>query len=208
MFLLTPGDAALLRLLNERKTADGSQIPLRTAIATANPSRSDYYNEPLDPANLDRFALQLCTDGLVHDEAWSEAAQVISGNLTTASGNAQLFTNLQEDVRGACEQVVDMACVHDALPWVQLPRQVIGGLVELLRRLVEIHGCNDRNSFLTDRTFLVKAPRIMQARALLSGRRHVTAEDLRVLTYMTTYRVPANVHKDISMIIDSVISEM
>jgi hypothetical protein len=58
----------LLRLLNERKTADGSQIPLCTAIATANPARADYYNEPLDPANLDRFALQLCTDGLVHDK--------------------------------------------------------------------------------------------------------------------------------------------
>jgi MoxR-like ATPase len=205
VFVLTLGDAALLRLLNERKTADGLQIPLCTAIATANPSRSDYYNEPLDPANLDRFALQLCTNGLVHDEAWSEAAQVISGNLTTASGNTHIFTSLQED---ACKQVVDMACVHDALPWVQLPRQVIAGLVELLRRLVEIHGCNERNSFLTDRTFLVKAPRIMQARALLSGRRHVTAEDLRVLSYMTTYRVPANVHKDISAIIDSVISEM
>ena len=101
-----------------------------------------------------------------------------------------------------------MACVHDALPWVQLPRPVIGGLVELLRRLVETHGCNERNSFLTDRTFLVKAPRIMQAAALLDGRNLVIPEDLRVLRYMTTYRVPPNVHRDISTIIDGVIAEM
>lgn len=207
------GGAALLRLLNERKTADGSQIPLCTAIATANPPRSDYYNEPLDPANLDRFALQLSTDGLVHDEAWSEAAQVIHDNLTTQSDDPQRLATAQEDEQDdatsdACERVVDMACVYDALPWVRLPRPVIAGLVELLRRLVEIHGCNERNSFLTDRTFLVKAPRIMQARALLYGRTMVTPEDLRVLQYMTTYRVPANVHKDISAIIDSVISEM
>ena len=109
---------------------------------------------------------------------------------------------------GTHERIVDMACVHDALPWVRLPRKVIGGLVELLRRLVEQHGCNERNSFLTDRTFLVKAPRIMQAKALLSGRTLVKPEDLRVLQYMTTYRVPPNVHKDICVIIDGVISEM
>ena len=101
-----------------------------------------------------------------------------------------------------------MSGVHDALPWVRLPRPIIGGLVELLRRLVESHGCNERNSLLTDRTFLVKAPRIMQARALLSGRTVVAAEDLRVLEYLTTYRVPPHVHQEVATIIDGVVAEL
>ena len=105
-------------------------------------------------------------------------------------------------------ETVDMSCVHDALPWVRLPRPIIGGLVELLRRLVESHGCNERNSLLTDRTFLVKAPRIMQARALLSGRTVVAAEDLRVLEYLTTYRVPPHVHQEVATIIDGVVAEL
>lgn len=159
-------------------------------------------------------------------QAWSDAARVISNNLV-ASGEAHdvssaansaasvhpFATTTQEGLHSnsasdAHERVVDMTCVHDALPWVQLPRQIIGALIELLRRLVETHGCNERNSFLTDRTFLVKAPRIMQARALLCGRTVVIPEDLRVLQYMTTYRVPPNVHKDVSTIIDGVISEL
>ena len=55
-----PGEAlnVLLRILNERKFGE-TPIPLLTAIATSNPLRDEYYNEPLDPANLDRFAIQL-----------------------------------------------------------------------------------------------------------------------------------------------------
>ena len=53
-----PGEAlnVLLRILNERKFGE-KPIPLLTAIATSNPLRDEYYNEPLDPANLDRFAI-------------------------------------------------------------------------------------------------------------------------------------------------------
>ena len=52
-----PGESlnVLLRILNERKFFD-EEIPLLTAIATSNPTADEYYNEPLDPANLDRHA--------------------------------------------------------------------------------------------------------------------------------------------------------
>ena len=58
-----PGEAlnVLLRILNERQYLD-DEIPLLTAIATSNPTADDYYNEPLDPANLDRFTIQLRSD--------------------------------------------------------------------------------------------------------------------------------------------------
>jgi hypothetical protein len=38
-------------VLNERQFQT-EKIPLLTAIATSNPTADDYYNEPLDPANL------------------------------------------------------------------------------------------------------------------------------------------------------------
>ena len=61
-----PGEAlnVLLRILNERRFGE-REIPLLTAIATSNPFQDEYYNEPLDPANLDRFALQLRVEGLL-----------------------------------------------------------------------------------------------------------------------------------------------
>ena len=60
-----PGESLniLLRILNERKFFN-EPIPLLTAIATSNPTADEYYNEPLDPANLDRFVLQVKALGL------------------------------------------------------------------------------------------------------------------------------------------------
>ena len=72
---------------------------------------------------------------------------------------------------------------------------------------METHGCDEKNSLLTDRTFLVKAPRILQAKALLAGRGAVEPEDLRVLAYMTTYRVPPHVHQEMHEIIDGASQE-
>ena len=60
----SPGEAlnVLLRVLNERQFQT-ERIPLLTAIATSNPTVDDYYNEPLDPANLDRFTIQIRSTG-------------------------------------------------------------------------------------------------------------------------------------------------
>src|SRR5215475_5964930 len=73
-----PGEALniLLRILNERKFGDDNS-PLLTAIATCNPTKDEYYNEPLDPANLDRFTIQMRTLGLLQRNQWEQAAKVI-----------------------------------------------------------------------------------------------------------------------------------
>ena len=51
-----PGEAlnVLLRILEERMHGS-NQIPLVSAIATANPAGDAYYTDPIDPATLDRF---------------------------------------------------------------------------------------------------------------------------------------------------------
>ena len=55
-----PGEAlnVLLRLLNERKYGN-EPIPLLCAVATGNPAIAGSYVEPLDPANVDRFIIQV-----------------------------------------------------------------------------------------------------------------------------------------------------
>jgi MoxR-like ATPase len=92
-----PGEALniLLRILNERKFG-GARIPLLCAIATANPSDDAYYNEPLDPANLDRFALQVKASGLIQQRSWQEAAEVIRLFASGSSNNGAAEDNSGE----------------------------------------------------------------------------------------------------------------
>lgn len=73
-----PGESlnVLLRILNERKFFN-EPIPLLTAIATSNPTADEYYNEPLDPANLDRFVLQVKSLGISYGKKWNDAKKII-----------------------------------------------------------------------------------------------------------------------------------
>ena len=74
-----PGESlnVLLRILNERKYGD-EDIPLLTAIATSNPTADEYYNEPLDPANLDRFVIQVNSKGISYSKQWDDVKKIIS----------------------------------------------------------------------------------------------------------------------------------
>jgi hypothetical protein len=49
------------RVLNERKF--GERHPTAHRDRDLEPARDEYYNEPADPANLDRFAIQLRVSG-------------------------------------------------------------------------------------------------------------------------------------------------
>eukprot|EP00933_Yihiella_yeosuensis_P045072 TRINITY_DN40380_c0_g1_i1.p1 TRINITY_DN40380_c0_g1~~TRINITY_DN40380_c0_g1_i1.p1 ORF type:complete len:382 (-),score=62.13 TRINITY_DN40380_c0_g1_i1:50-1156(-) len=207
-----PGEAlnVLLRLLNERQyngPSSGDEVwnlPLRTAIATSNPSDpgSRYYTEPLDPANLDRFVLQLRTDGAISSGRWDEAARIID-----------LFSDIVE--KGAPEEdsesvlsgaaATELRLATEAHARTGVPQNVRKLLLEVLKELVTKHGVSQKNSLLTDRTFLVKALKVMRAHAVLHGREECTSEDIWVLPYMTTFRVPENVHRNIEGIIDGVL---
>jgi MoxR-like ATPase len=189
-----PGEAlnVLLRLLQERKLGD-APIPLLTAIATSNPQRDEYYNEPLDPANLDRFALQLRVPGLLDAQDPGPARELVA---RAASGT------LADDPRA--EAVCDRAALdaaHAALAAVAVPPRVRDALLELLRILRAEYGCDEGNALLTDRTFLVKAVKLMRGSAWLAGCREVRGEDLAVLRWVTTFRVPEEAHEKMSELI-------
>jgi MoxR-like ATPase len=192
----SPGEAlnVLLRVLNERKFG-GDRIPLLTAIATGNPTKDDYYNEPLDPANLDRFTLQMRTLGLLQRNNWQEAARVVDLYANTI-GTPEAAPKVDR-------LVLDKAFA--SLPKVDLTEPVKQLLLEFLNVLLNDYGCNDSNSLLTDRTFLVKAVKILKAKAVLEGRDRCVPEDLFVLKYMTTFRIPEELHNRIEDIINELL---
>jgi MoxR-like ATPase len=189
-----PGEAlnVLLRLLQERKLGD-AQIPLMTAIATSNPQRDEYYNEPLDPANLDRFALQLRVPGLLGADDLAPAHELVA----RAAAGA-----LAEDAQAlaVCDRAA-LDAAYGALAQVAFPTRVRDALLELLRILRAEFGCDEASSLLTDRTFLVKAVKLLRGHAWLAGRSEVASEDLALLRWLTTFRVPEEAHEKMEEIV-------
>ena len=185
----------LLRILNERKFGE-EPIPLISAIATSNPMREEYYNEPLDPANLDRFAIQLCVTGLLQ-----------GGDAARARTLVDRFVEGQVVEQPEAEAVLDRETfdrAFAALGRIAVPDAVKDALLQVYRVLVFDYDCDDTNSLLTDRSFLVKALKLLRGRALLRGSDRVGLEDLDVLRWMTTFRVPEGVHEKVPEIVAQV----
>jgi MoxR-like ATPase len=189
-----PGEAlnVLLRILQERKLGE-ADIPLMTAIATSNPQLDEYYNEPLDPANLDRFALQLRVPGLLGTEDLAPARALVE---RAARGE------IAEDARASavCDRAA-LDAAYAALAGVAVPPRVREALLELLRILRAEYGCDEGNSLLTDRSFLVKSVKLLRGHAWLAGRESAGCEDLAVLRWMTTFRVPEEAHEKLPEIV-------
>ncbi len=189
-----PGEAlnVLLRVLNERKFGEET-IPLLTAIATSNPMQDEYYNEPLDPANVDRFALQLRVTGLIQ-----------GGPDGLARSLVDRFADAPSTELPPLRAVIEARRFDDlyaALGTVRVPEPVKDALLEVLRLLITEYGCGETDSLLTDRTFLVKAVKLLRGRALLAGRTRVEPGDLDVLRWMTTFRVPEEIHEKVPDVI-------
>jgi MoxR-like ATPase len=191
-----PGEAlnVLLRILNERKFGDDS-IPLLTAIATGNPTKDEYYNEPLDPANLDRFTIQMRTLGLLQQNRWEHAARVI---------DLYADNHLSEGIAPKVSRAI-LDTANAQVPQVDLTNEVKELLLALLNVLLNDYNLNDSNSLLTDRTFLVKAVKILKSKAVLEGRMHCVPEDLFVMKYITTFRIPEELHKRLEEIINELL---
>ncbi len=190
-----PGESlnVLLRILNERKFFEDS-LPLMTAIATSNPTADEYYNEPLDPANLDRFVIQIKSVGTSYKRDWELAENIIS-----------LYAVRDEKVK--VPQLLDRSLLdelHERVKSTPIPKNVQQGLREFIRILIEEYGLNENNSLISDRTFLVKALKIIRAHAVLNGRKSCTMKDLEVLKYITVFRVPPEVYAQIDSILEQI----
>jgi len=193
-----PGESlnVLLRILNERKFGE-ERIPLLTAIGTSNPTADEYYNEPLDPANLDRFVLQIKARGLSYGKRWNEAKEVI-----------KLYSNrpLEYDVPIRVNRKI-FDEYYERLSTVIMPSEVQDVLIDFVTTMIEDYGLNESNSLITDRTFFVKSLKIIRSHALLHGRTNCTLDDLYALKYMTAFRVPEEIFLKIDEILEDVISK-
>jgi MoxR-like ATPase len=195
-----PGEAlnVLLRILNERKYQT-MRIPLMTAIGTSNPTTDEYYNEPLDPANLDRFTLQLKTKGTVGTQQWSEARRIMDR-----------YDGFQADLQpgsGAVPANV-LRSAREALRTVRIPPRVLEAYQKFLDNLINKYGCTPENSLLSDRTMLIKVPRMIKALALLEGRDEANVGDLRVLKHILTFRIPENLYENLENLLNEVVQEL
>ena len=190
-----PGEAlnVLLRVLNERKFGK-ERIPLLTTIATGNPARDDYYNEPLDLANLDRFTLQLRVVGLIQQNKWDLAKKVIDFYATHSFDDSDIVPAPSDNLKAETNLLLK----------VELPELVRDMLVDFVATLLTRFDLNENNSLITDRTFLVKAVKMLKAKAVLEQRWVVEPKDLIVLKYMTTFRVPPEVHEKVEDLIEEV----
>lgn len=190
-----PGEAlnVLLRLLNERKLGD-NPIPLISAVATGNPVCEHGYSEPLDPATADRFTLQVSVDGLIETQRWSEAAEVLD-----AARSRALDGSADEPLEG-------LEVAHATCETVLISGEVRRTLLVLLKVLAG--RARGKGPGLSDRTFLGKALKVVQAEALLAGRLFAELDDLHAIRHLTTFRLPVEVNREVPEIIQAVINGM
>lgn len=218
-----PGEAlnVLLRLLNER-TYEDKHIPLMSAIATGNPATDEFYNEPLDPANLDRFTVQIKMPGLVEGHCWKEALQLM--DLYEGARREELLpspgtVSEQKQVDAAMNtsemetRLVDMDIMYRDVMNVTISTRVKKLLLHLLDTLIKESkqvasiSYGSSGTLMSDRTFLVKSLKILKAKALYHGRKEVIESDLHAIKFLTTLRIPESVHACVPDIVDTLISK-
>ena len=80
---------------------------------------------------------------------------------------------------------------------VAFPEAMARLLVRVLQEIAATGALDDEASLLTDRTFLVRAPRVIRGAAMLDGRSEAAPADLHVLRLLTAFRLPADVHAQV-----------
>ena len=166
----------LLRILAERFAA-GGRVPLETAVATSIPPELDAYADPLEPNQLDRFAIQLRMHGLIQSRDWPMARALL------AHGEAPRAASPL-----AAEERAELRAAATRLP---LDADVEDSLLALVRRLAQASGTE--GALLSDRTFARAAPAVLRAHALLRGAPRVERADLVALRFLLGRRVPEEV---------------
>eukprot|EP00931_Biecheleriopsis_adriatica_P032553 TRINITY_DN18991_c0_g1_i1.p1 TRINITY_DN18991_c0_g1~~TRINITY_DN18991_c0_g1_i1.p1 ORF type:complete len:806 (+),score=182.84 TRINITY_DN18991_c0_g1_i1:57-2474(+) len=206
-----PGEvlSSLFRALSQPMPLARAAVPspcLRTAVATAI-SIDDrgaawpacaQTSDQLDPALLDRFAFQLQLGSNLCEERWDEAEKIMSAGEGTAGTQGSALAGALGEGLADC---------------IAVPLEVRQLLLRLVQQLVlECRRASPAGSersgvphTLSDRTFLVKAVRVLRASALSAGRDCCEPEDLFALRFLTTFRVPPDVHARIEDIIRGIL---
>ena len=187
-----PGEALapLLRILSERR-AGGARLPLESAIATAGTADLESYADPLEPSQLDRFAVQVRMRGLLLGRRFERARALLD-----RPAESPLVPVLDTEQRHALQRAAA------ALEFEPETRAALLRAVEGLRR-----AAGDEPVLLSDRAFARAAPAILRAHALLRGARTVEPIDVRSLRFMLARRVPEALEAHIAAILEDALLE-
>jgi MoxR-like ATPase len=188
-----PGEALgpLLRILSERH-ALGRSIPLASAIATSLPPELETYTDPLEPNQLDRFAVQIRMRGLIWGQRSDLARQAL--DFEPQLPRAPVLSRH------------DREALRDAAARLPIPARTRSRLVALLMRLrarAHAHALGG----LSDRAFGRAALRICQAHALVRGADAVAPQDLGALRYMVARRFSDGLRAELEQLLQGVEAE-
>ncbi len=163
----------LLRILSERSWG-GRALPLESAVATALPARPDAFADPLEPTQLDRFAIQVRMPGLLWSRRWAAARAALDGK--------------SELPEGPVLDAATRARLQEQAARIPIPEPVLGSLLAFVSRLRGLTA--EGEARLSDRAFGRAVLRVLRAHALLRGGCRVERADLRALRYMLARRLP------------------
>ena len=187
-----PGEALapLLRILSERSAA-GVPLPLESAIATAGAEDLESYADPLEPSQLDRFAVQVRMRGLVVGRRFERARELLDHSPVALPAPV-----LDREQRHALQRAAA------ELPIESAARAALLRAVERLRA-----AAGDEPVLLSDRAFALAAPRILRAHAFLRGAARVEPIDVRGLRFMLARRVPESIEPHVAAILEDSLLE-
>jgi len=210
-----PGEALapLLRMLSERESAAGP-LALASAVATLLPRAQATYADPPEPAQLDRFALQVRMRGhaLAADATLAEAllarASATGANKTGRDSphpDAQLVKFLGSDpvrdpvraVRGPVR--ADPLRAHARA--IAIPELVQSEWLALWRRIAQLAESAGAPP-PSDRVVSAAGLAVLRAHAMLGARSEAAQADLRAARFMLAARVPESLQRAAEQLIE------
>ena len=197
----SPGEALgpLLRILAERR-ALGQVLPLESAVATGPLEQVEAPTDPLEPGQLDRFAVQLRVTGLLVGRLFDEAAVL----LQRASHRPRQVTQPPSVMNTATRKAAQRAAA--ALQIEPRTLSVYHRLLDRLRqRSADESASGDR--LMSDRSFSSAALRLVRAHAFLRGAPAAAPRDLHAIRYMVAHRLPDEVQEDFDHILEELLGD-
>ncbi len=197
----SPGEALgpLLRILAERR-ALGQVLPLESAVATGPLEQVEAPIDPLEPGQLDRFAVQLRVTGLLVGGLFDEAAVLIERASRRPRAVAQPPSVMNTATRKAAQR---------AAAALQVEPRTLAAYHRLLDRLrqrsADASASGDR--LMSDRSFSSLALRLVRAHAFLRGAPAAAPRDLGAIRYMVAHRLPDEVQEDFDHILEELLGD-
>lgn len=215
----SPGEALgpLLRILAERHALD-QPLPLESAVATGPLEQVEAPIDPLEPGQLDRFAVQLRLSGLLTGGLFDEAAILLEREaaressrtgVRPAAGAAHAPAGASAAPRSAVMNTTTRNAAQRAAASLRVEARTIDAYHRLLDRLrqrsADEAASGDR--LMSDRSFSSAALRLVRAHAFLRGAPAAAPRDLHAIRYMVAHRLPDEVQEDFDHILEELLGD-